>query len=171
MKGTFNNAPMRDLSGKWHVTLTVDDSIRQIWEKYQGKELSIDIEQYREKRSIDANAYCWVLIGKIANVLRADKNDIYLEMLKRYGQGGVVKIKKEQVDLFKRTWKYHEEHEKLTEDKAQYFRFWVGSSQYNSQEFAIFIDGVISEAKHLNIEVLTPAELSAMKAGWKSEGN
>ena len=160
--------PMRDLSGKWHITLTVDDSIKQVWEKHQGKEISVDIKQFREKRSLDANAYCWCLLGKIADVLRADKNEIYFQMLKKYGQGGVAKIPNNQVDMFKRSWKYHEEHEKLPpEEKAQYFRFWVGSSEYNTQEMSIFIDGIVSEAKELGIETMTPAELSRVKGEWR----
>ncbi|MDQ9744386.1 hypothetical protein RF397_17385, partial [Acinetobacter baumannii] len=50
------------------------------------------IKEYRKKRSLDANAYCWKLIGDIADALRTSKEEVYLLMLKRYGQGGMVSL-------------------------------------------------------------------------------
>ena len=35
-----------------------------------NKKYDVDIKEHREKRSLDANAYCWVLIGKLAAKLR-----------------------------------------------------------------------------------------------------
>ena len=119
------------------------------------------------KRSLDSNAYAWELIGKIADVVGSDKDSVYLEMLKRYGQGGVVKIPNTDVDRFCRTYKYHQPHESLPpEEKAQYFRFWVGSSQYNQQEMNVFINGIVDECKTLDIETMTPAELARLNAVW-----
>ena len=46
----------------------------------KGELLSVEIKQHREKRSLDANSYAWVLIGKIANVLRTDKDSVYIEI-------------------------------------------------------------------------------------------
>lgn len=125
------------------------------------------LEKERKKRSLDSNAYAWELIGKIADVVGSDKDSIYLEMLKRYGQGGVVKIPNADVDRFCRTYKYHQPHESLPpEERAQYFRFWVGSSQYNQQEMNVFINGIVDECKTLDIETMTPAELERLGAAW-----
>ena len=91
-------------------------------------------------------------------------------MLKRYGQGGVVKIPKKFVKHFKRSYKYHEEHEKIQDEKnAQYFRFWVGSSEYDSEEMSILIDGIVSEAKELGIPTETPERISEMISLWEGE--
>lgn len=127
-----------------------------------------EIIKTKQKRSLDANAYAWVLITKIGDALGRSKDDVYLDMLKRYGQTGIAKIPNESAELFKRQWKYVEEHEKLpSEERAQYFRFWVGSSHYSVSEMSAFIDGIVSEAKDLDIETLTPSELERMKADWK----
>lgn len=132
-----------------------------------AEKLSIKIDRYREKRSLNANSYCWVLIGKIADILRISKDECYLTMLKRYGQGAVAKIPKKYVDYFKRSYKYHEEHEKLQdEENAQYFRFWVGSSHYNVEEMSIFIDGIVNEAKEMGIPTETPDEIARLKSLW-----
>ena len=134
------------------------------------EKLSISIDKYREKRSLDANAYAWLLIGKIADCVGASKDEIYLELLKRYGQTYVDKVKHEDVELFKRDHKYCEEHESLeAEEKAQYFRVWVGSSHYNTKEMSIFIDGIVSEAEELDIPTKTPNQIAEMVSLWESE--
>ena len=131
------------------------------------KRYSLEIKEYREKRSLDANAYMWALIGKMAEVLRTDKDSIYLLMLKRYGQQFVAKIPNDAVEMFKRQYPYVEEHEKLApEERAQYFRVYLGSSNYNTAEMSVLIDGVVEECKELGIETLTPQELAAMKEAW-----
>lgn len=134
------------------------------------EKLSIKIDKHREKRSLEANAYAWVLIGKIADCVGASKDEIYLELLKRYGQTYVTKVKHEEVEIFKRDHKYWEEHEKLeSEEKAQYFRVWVGSSRYNTEEMSKFIDGIVSEAVELDIDVRTPDQIAEMLSLWESE--
>lgn len=136
---------------------------------HEAEKLSVKISKYREKRSLDANAYCWVLIGKIADCVGASKDEIYLKMLKRYGQTFVCKIQNKDIDRFKRSEKYWEEHESLdAEEKAQYFRVWVGSSQYNTEEMSIFIDGIVSEAEEMDIDVRTPDQIAEMMSLWES---
>ena len=117
------------------------------------------------------------MIGKIADVIGASKDEVYLTMLKRYGQTGVAKIKDKDLENFCRTYKYCAPHEKLQRDKdASYMRFWVGSSHYNQQEMNSFINGIIDECKDLGIETMTPEELSVLnelqdkrKFGYRKE--
>ena len=60
----------------------------------------------RKKRSLDANAYFWVLVGKIADKLRASKDEIYFEMLKKYGQSITVTVRA-GLDLSRAGLKYY----------------------------------------------------------------
>lgn len=132
--------------------------------------LDIDIDKHREKRSLDANSYAWVLISKIADCVGTSKDAIYIAMLKKYGQTFVCKIPNKHVDRFKRSEKYWEEHESLdAEEKAQYFRVYVGSSNYNKEEMSIFINGIVDEAKELDIDVRTPDQIAEMMSLWESE--
>lgn len=128
-----------------------------------------ELKKHFEKRSLNANAYAWQLITQIGNVLRASKEDVYLEMLKRYGQGGAVSVQERFSEGFKRSYKYHESLGKseLNGKMWEHFRFWIGSSEYNTQEMSILIDGIVDEAKSLDIETLTPQELERMKCEWK----
>lgn len=140
-------------------------------EKWRGVDISAELSKWTKKRSLDANAYAWALMTKIADALTASKatvtkDDVYLDMLKSYGQGGVVKIKDADAEKWKRAWKYTEPHEKLTQENAQYWRFWIGSSEYDSAEMSVFINGIIDDAKELGIETLPPDELERMMTQW-----
>jgi hypothetical protein len=136
-----------------------------------GKLLAVEVKQYREKRSLDSNSYCWLLIGKIANVLRANQDDIYIEMLKRYGQREpkLLSVVSDAVDMVYRATRNHCTEVGESELNGKTFKhlaILIGSSQYNSKDMSILIEGIVSEAKLLNIETLTPEELSSMNMKW-----
>ena len=70
------------------------------------KDLSVEIKETRERRSLEQNAKAWALMGEMANILGANKDDVYLEMLRRYGQSVIVTTKK-NIPL-DRVFKYYE---------------------------------------------------------------
>ena len=128
--------------------------------------LSIEIKPYREKRSLNANNYAWKIITEIGNVLRAGKDEIYLQMLKRYGQSDLVSVLSHvPVEHY---FKYYEEagESKLNGKTFTHYRVYKGSSEYDTREMSIFIDGVVSEAKDLGIQTETPDEIARMKSLW-----
>lgn len=135
--------------------------------------VSVDVKPWRDKRSLDANAYAWVLIGKIADTLTkqggaVSKDDVYEAELRKYGQGGVIKLPAaSDHGRILRSFRLWEKHEKLYGEYNCYYRVWVGSSHYNTEEMSIFIDGIIEDAKELGIETLPPAELERMLERWQ----
>lgn len=158
-KGRLIDASL-SLNRKLRVTFELDGEIPLDKEH----ELEISVKRWREKRSLDANAYLWVLIGKIADALRESKEDIYFDALKCYGQGGAVSVEERFAEDFKRSYKYHEElgRSDLNGKTFVHFRFWVGSSEYNTEEMSILIDGVVKEAKNLGIETMPTEELNSL---------
>lgn len=126
----------------------------------------LNIKPYRAKRSLNANAYLWALVGKIADLIREDKNAVYKFMLERYGQYEVIEMRS---DINPRRWfKYIEPLGKVQHDGMSYnqFRAWRGSSEYDTREMAILLDGVINEATNLGIATITDEELNRMKGSW-----
>jgi hypothetical protein len=85
-------------------------------------------------------------------------------MLKAYGQGGAASVEEKYAEDFKRSYKYHEMigESQLNGKTFVNFRFWVGSSEYDTHEMSILIDGVVREAKNLEIETMTPEELKSL---------
>ena len=136
------------------------------WLFNQDRDKVFEIKEHREKRSLTANAYAWALIGKIADVLRTSKDEVYLLMLKRYGQSEVVSVLS-FIDVSG----YFKYYEKIGSGTVQgkefsHYRIFRGSSEYDSKEMAILIDGIISEAKELEIETLPPREIERLKKAW-----
>lgn len=125
-----------------------------------------EVKPYRERRSLNANAYAWALIGKIADALRASKDDIYEQMLKAYGQNVVISVL-DGVSVER----YLKHYEKIGTGTVSgrlfnHYRVYKGSSEYDTREMAIFIDGVISEAEQMGIPTLPPSEVSRIKEKW-----
>ena len=129
--------------------------------------LSIELKPYRQHRSLNANAYAWSLIGKIADVLRAGKDEIYLNLLKRYGQSELISVLS-HVPI-ENYIKYFEEagESRLNGKDFTHYRVFKGSSEFDTREMSIFIDGVVSEAKELGIQTETPNQIAEMKARWE----
>lgn len=49
------------------------------------EKLSIEVKPWRKKRSLDANAYCWVLIDKLSERLGESKESIYRKYIRDLG--------------------------------------------------------------------------------------
>ena len=124
------------------------------------------VNEHHEKRSLNANAYAWVLITKIADVMRTSKEECYLEMLKRYGQSEIVSIVSD-ADITG-YFKYYEPIGTgcINNREFTHYKIYKGSSEYDSREMAVLVDGIISEAAALEIETLPPAEIQRIKKMW-----
>lgn len=136
------------------------------WLYNQDKDKIFDIKEHKEKRSLNANNYAWKLITEIANVLRKSKEEVYLEMLKSYGQCEMISIVS-SVDV-KGYFKYYEEAGRsfLNGKEFTHYKIYKGSSEFNTKEMSILIDGIVQEAKNLDIETMTPSQLAELKSLW-----
>lgn len=130
------------------------------------------LDDYNEKRSLDANAYMWVLIGKIQETLEVPKEDIYKDLIRDIGVYEVLPVKNEALNRFCEAW-----HNKglgwiteTTQSKLDGYTnviAYYGSSVYNSKEMARLIDSVIEECRLLEIETKSDEEIKSMLENWK----
>lgn len=162
------NSMARGMGGELLLTLSLAPNYIDELSRIKDDKLSVKIDKHRNRRSTNANAYAWLLINKIAGIMRLSKDEVYQLMLKRYGQGSVISVLTERVDDVERELDYCEVHGygKVNGRDFTHLRFWVGSSKYNSKEMSIFIDGIVEEARELGIETLAPDELSRMLGEW-----
>jgi hypothetical protein len=135
-----------------------------------GEKLNVEAKKWRKKRSLDANGYLWVLLTEIANVISSSKEEVYEEMLQKYGylyqdeDGEYITITlKSSVDVAKVDghWKFYKSNGKFNA-----YLMIKGTSEYDTKEMAHFLDMVIKEAKDLGIQTETPDEIAKMKALW-----
>ena len=135
---------------------------------YNFKAGDYEIVKQRKRRSTDANALCWKLCTEIADVLRADKDSIYVDMLKKYGQSDIVSVL--SAINVKGYFKYYDEFGKGTVNGKEFthYKVYKGSSEYDTREMAILLDGIIDEAKALDIEVISEREKSLLLQEWNN---
>lgn len=133
---------------------------------YHFKEGNYEIERKRKKRSVDANALCWKLCTEIANVLRTDKDSIYIDMLKKYGQSDIISVLS-VVDV-KGYFKYYDVFGKgyVNNKEFTHYKVYKGSSEYDTREMSILLDGIIDEAKNLDIDVISEREKTLLLEEW-----
>lgn len=147
-------------SGRGCVVLLDTASGPEEVEKLRDKPL--EITAVKKRRSLDANALLWACIGDIAQALRADKWDIYLLMLERYGQHLHMNVKPEALAMLKKQWREIKEVGETYYNGEKYLQIlcFYGSSTYDSKQFSALLDGVISDMKEIG---LTPPDSREMR--------
>ena len=90
---------------KSKISLLVDTRELDIIEQLKNEnKLDIELKKYRKKRSLDANAYCWVLLEKLQDKLHIPKEEIYRAIIKEIGSYEIVPVKNEAVERFRQAW-------------------------------------------------------------------
>ena len=170
MRGRFATPPARTMNNTWLLTLEVKETPTE-YDQLKDDELRIEIKKYSKKRSLDANAYCWVLCTEMADKLKTSKDEVYEEMIQRYapydqdddGYITVTMIERIPVSKLGGHWKLISKR-----DGFNIYMKLVGSSEMDTTQMAHFIDGIISEAKELGIQTETPEEIERIKSLWKA---
>lgn len=151
--------------------ITRDKAALALWDDLQGKAARVEIKQWRERRSLDANAYAWVLIDKLASVLRRDKAEIYREAIR--GIGGVsdtVCVRDKAVESLVNGWRHNGAgwFAETTPSKipgCTNVTLYYGSSVYDTRQMSALIEHIVQDCKAVGIETMTPAELAALEMG------
>ena len=126
----------------------------------------VKIDKHIEKRSLNANAYLWKLVTEIGNVLNKSKEEVYLQMLIDYGQSEMVSILSE-IDV-KGYFKYYKlaGTSILNGKEFNHYKIYKGSSEYDTKEMSILLNGVVQEAKNLGIKTKDDIELERLIKEW-----
>lgn len=125
-----------------------------------------EIKEHRKKRSNNANSYCWLLCTKIAEVLNSTKDEIYLHELKRYGQVLLISVPKgKRPDGYFKYYEY-EGRRLLNNVQLDFYKVFKGSSEYDSKEMSVLINGIVEDAKELDIETLDDISIRELIKEW-----
>ena len=179
--GTFDGLSMDFGTNKQKAVLELNQDARDAFEELRNCELlDIRIKKHRKKRSLDANAYYWVLITKLARVLELSNAELHNMCLGRYGQPEIFGEKSVFVtipDTEEAEIKVHNATDYHLQPTSQVregndgvmyrtYRLLRGSHTYNSEEMARLIAGLIvmcKDAKIPDSEIATPDEKRILK--------
>lgn len=155
-------------------TLQKIAELKEIVEK--GKELKVEIKQYRHRRSLDANAYCFVLCQKIAEVIGNTKEYVYKQAIKQVGQFEIVPIKDEAVERWIEAWESKGlgwQSEIMRDSTIEGYTTTInyyGSSVYDTKEMYLLLEEIVVQAKELGIDTISDTEKKTLLEMWENKG-
>ena len=85
-KGTLIDVSRDWKTGKMRLTFEFDSDVSAAIDKIKDKLLRITVKLWRDKRSLDANSYYWVLLSRLAEAVGISKPRAHNLMLRKYGQ-------------------------------------------------------------------------------------
>ena len=179
---------MPNLTGKIHsVAFSVDGKPLISIEVNEGQpglkaaqkfkecpKINIKLSEHKEGRSLNANAYYWVLIDKLSKALRISRNYCHNVMLRRYGtlalmdETPIYALIPDTDEAQKKADESETFHVKPTSnvrtgtDGKTYRTYMVlkGSHEYDTAEMAALISGLRDECTQVGIQVETPDEIA-----------
>lgn len=158
--------------GTQNITVTVSADFSSEYDELKDKDINIEIKKYSKRRSLDANAYCWTLIDKIAEKTKEKKTDVYRHAIKEIGGvSTIICVKDIAADSLCRGWSEHGTGWMTEKTKSKIpgctnVTLWYGSSVYDSRQMAALIDSLIQEAEGQGITTITEKEKEQLLGKW-----
>jgi hypothetical protein len=152
---------MQDFRGNAQLVLNLEKesvyAAKQILNEISDGEYVAEVKKNKKKRTLDQNAYCWVLCQRIAERTRSTKEEVYREFIKRVGVSDVLCVQAKASERFIKNWSekgvgwFAESFDSKIPDCTN-VTVYYGSSTYDTAEMGRLLDEVIQECKELNID-------------------
>ena len=130
------------------------------------------ISPSKKRRSLDANAYAWVLMDKLAMAMRITKTEVYRNAIREIGGNSeIVMVKDEAVGEFCRCWEsrglgWQTDQMPSAQPGMTNVICYKGSSEYDTKQMSVLIDSLVQDAHALGIETLPPYKIAGMMEAW-----
>lgn len=176
MQGYLTDITIDYQSRKPKIQFLINNNEITFLEELKGLELDIEVKKHRKKRSLNANAYCWVLCDKIAKELSKDgfivtKEKVYQDAILQIGSFEPMIVEEKAFENFKRIWEKQGLgfliQEVSKKDKCVKVHCYYGSSTYNTKEMSLLINILIELATTLHIETKTQVEIDSLLKEWR----
>ena len=173
--GRISGASIDFKTGKPTISFEVNEQndFKAMVNDMKGLEkLSIEVKPFRQRRSLDANAYCWVLIDKLAEKLNIPKITVYRQYIQNIGGNSeIVCVKNEAVKRLCEGWMrngigWQTETFDSKLDGCTNVILYYGSSVYDSSQMARLLDLIIQDCNAVGIPTATPNEVERLKSMW-----
>ena len=164
-------------TNKPQLTLEVNElnDFKQLVDDMNGCEkLSIEIKPYRAKRSLDSNAYAWVLLDKLSEKIGIPKEELYREYIRNIGGvSETICVKDKAVEKLREAWQgrgigWQTETFSSKIDGCTNVILYYGSSTYDSSQMKRLLDLIRQDCAEQGIEYATPDEIARMMSLWES---
>lgn len=161
-------------NGNYEISFEADKGQAQkiIRNGIQDTVLDLSVKKHREKRSLEANRYMWLLCGKLAEKLNTTDVEIYRHHIREVGvkfqEKMTVKLYAKMSivwSLLGKGWLSERVDFGDNEEEGLY-NFYYGSSRYNTKQMSRLIDSIVEDCKEQGIETLPPEQIKGMVEAW-----
>jgi len=170
----FQTAKME--TGKLIIDIPPDQrgTVMRFLRTMKDKLYDLTIKEHRNKRSLDANAYAWVLIHKLAKEMRVPPLEVYQQSVLTVGNNYTPMCVREQdKERFVRNWESRGDGWQCVDkgqssvDGCRTIFAYYGSSAFDTAQMSRLIDSLIQDCKALDIETLPPDKLALLMEEWQ----
>lgn len=161
-----------DAAGEW-LCIQTSDARKILDDLKPGKQYDVTVKEHRARRSLDANAYAWVLLDKLSERLRIPKTELYRAYIREIGGNSeTVCVLETAFAKLCSGW----EHNGIgwqTETMPSKIQgcvnviLYYGSSTYDTAQMSRLIDMIVQDCRMQGIETMPPDRLAALMEGWK----
>lgn len=175
LTGRMTDTSIDFVTGKPRITLILNEKsifVQGYDDLKDLEKISIELKPFRAKRSLDANAYCWVLLDKIAEKTGIPKEYIYRNEIKNIGGNSeIVCVTNEAVNKVRDGWErngigWQTDTFPSKIDGCTNVILYYGSSAYDTKQMSRLLDNIIQDCEALNIPTETPERIAEMKSLW-----
>ena len=170
LRGRIKNIAKDLITGQCDVTVTLTEGAAGDVAALADKDLSIEMKQWRNGRSLDANALLWACIGDMVKALGGDKWEYYIRALREHGQYTLIQIKPDALEKFKKMYRECEVIGSRIIDGNEMLQVlcYYGSSTYDTKEFSVLLDGVLQDMRQAGIPVPANEEVQRALEVWEN---
>ena len=174
LTGTLRHSISFTEKGNPLVTLELEErnSTFKMVDELHDKRLTIKIGAFKQKRSLDANAYCFVLIGKIAEKTNVPKEEVYRKAIKEIGGNyDVVCVQDKAVESLCNAWRknglgWQTDTFPSKLEGCTNVTLYYGSSSYDVPTMSRLIENIVQDCKALGIETKSSEDLRSLLGEW-----
>ena len=175
LTGKLQNVSFSYMNGKPLLTFEFNEkqsALNLVDSLKDDEKLSFKIGKYREKRSLDANAYAWVLIGKIAEKTNVPSTDVYRNAIKEIGGNyDVVCVMDEAVDSLRDGWSrnglgWQTDTMPSKIDGCTNVVLYYGSSTYSTEQMSRLVENLKMLCDDFGIDTKSPEEIASLLSAW-----
>lgn len=134
-----------------------------------------EIKAKKSLRSLDANAYAWVLMDKLSAATGVPKTDVYRNAVRDVGGNSeIVCVKAEAAPTLRKIWESRGLGWQTEDDISKLpgcvnVILYYGSSTFDTRQMSRMIDNLIQDAKAVGIETMPPDKLAALLGEWEGK--
>ena len=156
------------LDGDQRITIQLDGDFRQQYDDLKDTVIDLTVSKHREKRSLDANAYAWVLIDKIAQRKQIGKTEVYRNAIREIGGvSDTVCVRNKAVNRLREQWSkkglgFQTDTIESKIPGCTNVILYYGSSTYDSGQMAALIDSLVQDAQSIGIDTRSPQEIETL---------